>query len=288
MREMSAWRRGAAVALSVWCCCLFTVACAGPSTAQNHTSPPPDTFQWVIAASVGAITPQAAYARSARFTPCRRADINTTTTSPDQSVTWLVSGPTVGVGYLRATCSHAFHGSYLYRGFFAVAKGTFEGRQNSWKYGGILEFHKTLFFASTDEPPPPFAPLPPSVADLLPTDRYINWGPWQLAPIDMIVSWTGRAWVSLTPRDYIVALVQENITRPQEASATTVVGLPGWVTEANGMATVVALRPDGRFFVFAGTGSARAIEALAARALPRADDALRAPTQSAITPTSEV
>ena len=200
-------------------------------------------------------------------------------------MTWLVSGPSVGVVYLRATCAHAFHGNYLYRGFFAVAKGTFDGRQNAWSCGGICEFHKRLFFASTEEPPPPFAPLPPAVADLLPADQYINWGPWQLAPVDTTVSWTGRAWVSLTPREYIVALVKENVTRPPEASATTVAGAPGWVTEANGIATVVALRPDWRFFVFAGTGSAGAIEALAARALPGADDALRDPT---ITPTPGV
>ena len=51
------------------------------------------------------------------------------------------------------------------------------------------------------------------------------------------------------------------------------------------MATIVGPRPDGAVAVFAGTGSASAIEALATRALPRADDALRDPAQSAITST---
>jgi hypothetical protein len=211
-------------------------------------------------------------------------DHDNMTAGADQSVTWLVSGPSVGVVYLRATCYNAFHGNYLYRGFLAVAKGTFGGRHNAWNHGGIGEFHKRLPFAPTEDPPPPFAPLPPSVADLFPTDRYIDWGPWQFDPADTTVSWTGRAWVSLTPRDYVLALVKENVTRPPEASATTVDGLPGWVTEANGMATIVTARPDGAV-VFAGTGSTSQVEALAARALPRVDDTLRAPTQSAITPT---
>jgi hypothetical protein len=99
------------------------------------------------------------------------------------------------------------------------------------------------------------------------------------------VSWAGRAWVSQTPRDYVVALVKENVTRPPEAATTTVDGLPGWVMEANGMATIAVPRPDGAVVVFAGTGSASEVGALAAHALPRADDVLRDPAPVAISPT---
>jgi hypothetical protein len=60
-----------------------------------------------------------------------------------------------------------------------------------------------------------------------------------------------RAWFSLTPRDYVLGLVKESATRPPEATATTIDGLPGWVMEANGMATIVAARPDGEVVVFA-------------------------------------
>lgn len=94
-----------------------------------------------------------------------------------------------------------------------------------------------------------------------------------------------RAWFSLTPRDYVLGLVKERATRPPEATWTTVDGLPGWVMEANGMVTTVVPRPDGAVAVFASTGSASEVEALAARALPRADDALRDPAQVAISPT---
>ena len=94
-----------------------------------------------------------------------------------------------------------------------------------------------------------------------------------------------RAWFSPTPRDYVLGLVKESATRPPEATATTIDGLPGWVMEANGMATIVAARPDGEVVVFAGAASASEVEALAARALPRADDALRDPAQVAISPT---
>jgi hypothetical protein len=285
MRRTIRWRRWVASALLVYWC-LLSVACAETSTNPRNDGGPPQFFTWNYNASVGATTPQEAYALSAHFTPCRMPD--GMTTSPDQSVTWLVSGPDVGVVYLRATCYHAFHGNYLYRGFLAVAKGTFGGRPNAWDHGEVGEFHKQLPFAPTEDPPPPFAPLPPSVADLFPADQYIDWGPWHSSPPVTAVTWAGRAWVSLTPRDYVLALVKENVTRPPEASPTTIDGLPGWVTQANGMATIVAPRSDGAVVVFAGTGSASQVEALAARALPRADDALRDPTQSAITPTPRV
>jgi hypothetical protein len=276
MRGRIRWRRWAAIALSL-CCCLLSVACAGTSTAGIQKMPAPDTFTWNTDASAGATTPQEAYTRSAHFTPCRRPTVSTTTsdndarmtTSPDQSVTWLVSGPSVGVVYLRATCRNAFHGNYLYRGILAVAKGTGGGRPNSWYHGAIGEFHKQLPFPPTEDPPPPFEPLPPSVADLFPADRYIDWGPWHTGTPESTVSWAGRAWVSLTPRDYVLALVKESVTRPPEATTTTIGGLTGLVTEGRGMVTVVAPRPDGAIVVFAGTGSASAIEALAARPAPR-------------------
>jgi hypothetical protein len=64
---------------------------------------------------------------------------------------------------------------------------------------------------------------------------------------------------------------------------TTVGGLPGWVTEANGMTTVVTPRADGAIF-FAGTASASEIEALAARVLPTAEAAVGGPPPPTPTP----
>jgi hypothetical protein len=97
MRETIDWRHWAAIALSVCCCCLFTVACAGNSTTGIHKVAPPETFYWNTDASAGATTPQEAYSRSARFTSCRM-DHDRMAPGADQSVTWLVSGPAVGCG----------------------------------------------------------------------------------------------------------------------------------------------------------------------------------------------
>jgi hypothetical protein len=85
------------------------------------------------------------------------------------------------VVYLRATCYNAFHGNYLYRGFLAVAKGTFAGKQNAWYHGEIGEFQRQLPFPPTEDPLP-FEPLAPSVADLFPADTYFDWGPWHMSP----------------------------------------------------------------------------------------------------------
>jgi hypothetical protein len=276
MRGRIRWRRCAAIALSL-CCCFLSVACADNSTAGIHKVAPPSFFDWNYNASVGAATPQEAYARSAHFAPCRMTN-DDMRPATDQSVTWLVSGPRVGVAYLRATCRNAFHGNYVYRSFLVL----FKGGQDTWY---IDHFQRQVPFPPTEDPTPTLAPLPPSVADLFPADRYIDWGPWQLNPPDTPVSWAGRAWFSLTPRDYVLGLLKESATRPPEATVTTVGGLPGWVMEANEMATVVAPRPDGSVVVVSGTGSASAIEALATHALPRADDALRDRDQSAITAT---
>ena len=114
-----------------------------------------------------------------------------------------------------------------------------------------------------------------SLTDLFPTDSYFDWGP--MAPPSAPVSLEVRAWFSLTPRNYVLGLLKESAARTSEATPTTIGGLSGWVTEGRGMVTVVAPRPDGVIVLFAGTGSASTIEALAARALPRADDALRDP-----------
>jgi hypothetical protein len=286
MRGTIGWRRWAVLTLSV-CCCLLSVACAENTPQSRGVHPPPDLFAWNYSASVGATTPQEAYARSAQFAPCRQPN-DRMTASADQSATWLLSGPSMGVAYLRATCRGAFHGDYLYRSFLVLAKGTFNGRHDSWY---IDEFHRRLPF------PPPVDPTPtqdlhvPSLTNLFPADTYLDWGParpyldWGPAPPPGApVSLVVRAWVALTPRDYVLGLVKESVTRPQEATTTTVGGLVGWVTEANGMATIVAPRPDGAVFFFAGAGSASEVEALAARALPRAEDALRDPSQVAITP----
>lgn len=288
MRGTMRWRRWAAIALSL-CCCFLSVACAGNSAAGIQKMPPPDTFVWNATASVGAATPQAAYASSAHFVPCRRPTVSTSdndarlptndermTTSPDQSVIWLFSGPRVGVAYLRATCRNAFHGNYVYRSFLVLYKRV----QDTW-YSD--QFQRQVPFPPTEDPTPTFAPSASSLTDLFPADTYRDWGP--MPPPDAPVSLLVRAWFSLTPRDYVLGLVKESATRPQEATWTTVDGLPEWVMEANGMATIVVPRPDGAVAVFAGTGSASEVEALAARALPRADDALLDPAQVAISPT---
>jgi len=232
---------------------------------------------------VGATTPQEAYARSARFTPCI-ASKDGKTTSADQSATWLVSGPGVGVVDLRATCRNTYRGNYLYRGFLAVAKGTFGGRHDTWNFDG---FQKRLPFPPTLDPILTPSLRVPSLTDLFPADDYNEGGPWrpEVGPRILSTPMAGTIWVSLTPRDYVLGLVKDRITRPQEATTTTVGGLPGWVTEANGMATIVAPRPDGAVFFFAGAGSASEVEALAARALPRAEEALGGPLPPAITPT---
>jgi hypothetical protein len=182
----------------------------------------------------------------------------------------------MGVAYLRATCRNAFHGNYMYRSFLVLDKRA----QDTWY---IDQFQRQVPFPPTEDPTPTFAPSASSLADLFPADAYRDWGP--MPPASAPVSLLVRAWFSLTPRDYVLGLAKESVTRPTEATTTTVVGLPGWEMEANGMATIVAARPDGAVVVFAGVGSAGEVWALAARALPRADDALRDPTQVAISPT---
>jgi len=88
MRQTALSRCGTAIALSV-CCCLFIVACAETSTSPHRGGVgPPQFLSWNYNASVGATTPQKAYALSAHFTPCRMPDGETA--SPDQSVTWLL------------------------------------------------------------------------------------------------------------------------------------------------------------------------------------------------------
>jgi len=171
------WRRWAALALLV-CCCFLSVACAGNSTAGIQKMPPPSSFDWNATASVGAATPQAAYVRSAHFVPCRRPNGGATTsinddrmtTSPDQSLTWLISGPRVGVVYLRATCRNAFHGNYVYRSFLVLVKG----RQDTWY---IDQFQRQVPFPPTEDPiPAPVAHMS-SLTDLFPADTYFDWGP---------------------------------------------------------------------------------------------------------------
>jgi hypothetical protein len=205
MPRMIRWRHWAAIALFV-CCCLLSVACAGgATTALPYHPPAPSFFDWDYSASVGATTPQEAYTRSAHFAPCRMTN-DDMRPSADQSATWLVSGPGVGVVYLRATCRNTYRGNYLYRGFLAVAKGTFGGRPNSWYHGEIGEFHKQLPFPPTEDPTATFEPLAPSLTDLFPADTYRDWGPMPppSAPVSLMV----RAWFSLTPRDYVLGLVQ--------------------------------------------------------------------------------
>jgi len=152
MRPPARWRRWAAITLSV-CCCFLSVACAGTSTTAP-VGGPPVFFMWNYNASVGATTPQEAYALSAHFTPCRMPD-GRMTTSADQSVTWLVSGPHVGVAYLRATCRNAFHGNYLYRSFLEVVKGTVQGRHDAWYFD---QFDREWPFPPTEDPTPTFEP----------------------------------------------------------------------------------------------------------------------------------
>jgi hypothetical protein len=257
------------------CCCFLSVACADNSTTGIHKVAPPSFFDWNYNASVGAATPQEAYARSAHFAPCRMNN-DDLRSGADQGVIWLFSGPRVGVAYLRATCRNAFHGNYMYRSFLVLYKRV----QDTWY---IDQFQRQVPFPPTEDPTPTFAPSASSLADLFPADTYRDWGPMPppSAPVSLMV----RAWFSLTPRDYVLGLVKESATRPPEATTTAVDGLPGWVTEANGMATIAAPHPDGAVVVFAGTGSASEVEALAAHALPRADDALRDPAQGAISPT---
>jgi hypothetical protein len=187
MRGTIRWRRWAALALSV-CCCFLSVGCAGNSAAGIQKMPPPDTFVWNATASVGAATPQAAYARSAHFVPCWRPTVSTSdnderlptnderlptndermTTSPDQRVIWLFSGPRVA--YLRATCRNAFHGNYVYRSFLVLYKV----RQNSWY---VDQFQRQAPFPPTEDPTPTFAPSASSLTDLFPADTYRDWGP---------------------------------------------------------------------------------------------------------------
>jgi hypothetical protein len=258
------WRRWAAITLSVFVC-LLSVACGETTPAASHP-PPPSYFVWDYVASGAATTPQEAYARSAHLAPCRMPN-DRMTSSSDQSVTWLLSGPDVGVIYLRATCHGAVHGDYLYRYLLVLSKGIYhrwyiDGPEESWP------------FPPTEYPTPMSNGLLPSPAGLLPGDFYFASGAWRH---DLGISAAGRNWVALTPRDYILGLVKESVIRPQDALTTTVDGLLGWVAEANGMATVVALRPHGVVFFFAGTGSASEIETLAARVLPKAEDALGGP-----------
>jgi hypothetical protein len=206
------WRRWAALAMSVWRRFL-SVACVGNSTTGIQKMPPPSSFDWNATASVGAATPQAAYARSAHFMSCRRPNVDTTTsanddrmtTSPDQSVTWLFSGLRVGVAYLRATCRHAFHGNYLYRSFLVLDKRA----QDTWY---IDQFQRQVPFPPTEDPIPPQEARASSLTDLFPADTYRDWGPMSLpnAPVSLMV----RAWFSLSPRDYVLGLAKESATPP--------------------------------------------------------------------------
>jgi hypothetical protein len=99
-------RPAATIASVVFACLLSvtSVTCAGNSvdTSCKRCGPrPPELFEWDYTASVAASTPQKAYAVSARFMPCDMRDH--ALTAPDQSVTWLISGPNAGFAYLRAT-----------------------------------------------------------------------------------------------------------------------------------------------------------------------------------------
>ncbi len=285
MRGTSRRRRPMAMTLFV-CCCLFTVACADNSPEARGGGPGPVFFSWYYNASVGATTPQEAYARSAQFTPCWMAD-GRITTSPDQSVTWLVSGPGIGVAYLRATCRGALRGDYVYRNLFEVVKGPGSSQNTSgWAPDDQAELRWP--FPPTEDIHPTSAPFAPSIADLLPADSYRDSGPGRMsypAPPSRFhpVFWAWRSWVALTPRDYVLGLVADSDVRPPDATPTTVGGLPGWVTEANGMATVVMPRSATAIF-FSGTGSASEIEALAARVLPNAEEALGGPPPPTPTP----
>lgn len=290
MRQAARWRCWTAIALSV-CCCLLSVACAETST-NPRSGGPPQFFTWNYNASVGATTPQEAYALSAHFTPCIMS--SGMTASPDQSVTWLLSGPRVGVAYVRATCRGAVHGDSVYRCILEVVKGTVQGRHDAWNFD--LAQREWTFTPTADPPVPTSAPSAPSIAHLLPADSYRDWGPARMSPVAapstfVPVFWAWRTWIALTPRDYVLGLVADRGARPPDAIPTTVDGLPGWVTEANGMATVVTPRSYGAVF-FAGTGSAPEIEALAARVLPTAEEALGGPPPPTPTPaptsTSEI
>lgn len=275
MRGTIRRRRWMAMARSMFLCLLsaLSVACADSTTMAPHP-PAPLLLDWDWSVSAGATNPQAAYARSAHFAPCLLPR-DRTTTATDQSVTWLLSGPDVGVVYLRASCSNTPRGNYLYRNSLVLIKGT----QNAWYADG---FERRLPFPAPVDSTPTQELGVPSLIDLFPADTYVEQPVWRATePISI----AGRSWVSLTSRDYVLGLVQGTVTRPPEAVATTLDGLQGWVTETNGMATVVAPRPDGVIFVSAGTGCASEIEAIAARALPRAEEALGGPLLPEITPT---
>ena len=284
MRQAARWRCWTAIALSV--CCLLSVACAETST-NPRSSGPPQFFTWNYNASVGATTPQEAYALSAHYTPCRMPGGETA--SPDQSVTWLVSGPRVGLARLRATCRGAAHGDAVHHGVLEVVKGIVQGRHDAWEY--YLVQQELPLPPPVSPPTPTSSPSAPSIADLLPADNYLAWGPGRTSPPagppspsePTRVFYAVRGWMALARRDYVLGLVADSGARPPDAMSTTVGGLPGWVTEANGMATVVTPRSYGAVF-FAGTGSAYEIEALAARVLPTAEEALGGPPPPTPTP----
>jgi hypothetical protein len=171
--QVACW---AAITLSV-CCCFLSVACGDNAPRARGGGPGPVFFWWNYNASAGATTPQEAYARSARFTPCLMPGGETT--SPDQSVTWLVSGPRVGVAYLRATCRGAVRGDYVYRGILEVVKGTGQAINTSgWSRD---QYERRWPFPPTEDPHPTVAPFAPSIADLLPADTYRDWSPGRMS-----------------------------------------------------------------------------------------------------------
>lgn len=234
-----------------------------PNTAP--VVPPSLPLQWSSAAAEGSTSAEQAFARGATLRPCTLDNASTSpATSGNVAVAasaldtiWLENGPHYGIVLIQFACPAGTreHGESI------VWINSLGKRPNGEWLPLAGEYTPRPASSGTPSPQSPVAGVPAWLA--LPGDHYEGRlvGPCGQVPA---VAW--QSWDSTT-RTFVAGHVADRALLPAYARPVTIDGKAGWMTQQDGIASVVVPLADGTTFFFAGSLTSTQIQGLSAQAL---------------------
>jgi hypothetical protein len=209
---------------------------------QIASYPPPPLYHWSQAAASGSATAQEAFARGVTLTLCDGTLARTNT------VTWVENGPNYGMALIYADCA-----SGRMRRVFAIFTLGKTPDDHQWiPQAGLTANISASATLSPVMLVPPWLPLPPG-----------TYAGWPIKPQGLNPPASVRDWYTHTLA-FVVGYVADRAVYPAGAITIRVAGHNGWETERGGIVAIEVPLVNGTTFFFAGTGSPRPIEQLAA------------------------